>query len=67
MEMSQLDKAYLSYLTTYQRILIERNNLLKQISIYPQLYETLDGWDEQLIDTGIRIIEKREEFLSLMD
>ena len=66
MEMSQLDKIYLSYLTNYQRLLNERNNLLKQIAVYPQLYETLDGWDEQLIDTGMRIIKKREDFLSLM-
>lgn len=67
MEMSQLDKTYLSYLTAYHKILNERNNLLKQISIYPALYDTLDGWDEQLIETGMMIIKKRDEFLRLMD
>lgn len=67
MEMSQLDKTYLSYLTAYHKVLSERNNLLKQIPLYPALYDTLDGWDEQLIDIGIKIIRKREEFLLLMD
>ena len=56
MEMSQLDRTYLQYLTNYNHLLGERNNLLKQIAVFPQLRETLDGWDEQLIMTGEKII-----------
>lgn len=66
MEMSQLDRGYLSCLSDYHRLLTERNNLLKQISLFPQLRETLDGWDEQLIRTGLSIINKREDFMTLM-
>ena len=67
MEMSQLDKGYLQYLTAYNKLLSERNSLLKQINIYPSLRETLDGWDMQLVEIGRVIIKKREEFMSLMD
>ncbi len=66
MEMSQLDKSYLQYLSAYNHLLSERNNLLKQINFFPQLRETLDGWDEQIIDTGCRIIEKRQKFVRHM-
>lgn len=67
MEMSQLDKTYLKYLSNYNRLLGERNNLLKQIGVYPQLRDTLDGWDEQLVFTGVKIIEKRQKFICLID
>ena len=67
MEMSQLDKGYLQYLGSYSRLLTERNNLLKQIAVFPQLRDTLDGWDEQLIFTGEKIIEKRRQFIARID
>ncbi len=63
MRMSQLDKGYLQYLINYQKLLNERNNLLKQISLYPALRETLDGWDRQLVENGIEIVRKREQFV----
>ena len=66
MEMSQLDQTYLQYLSNYQRLLTERNNLLKQIAVFPQLRETLDGWDEQLIVNGCKIIKKRHVFIVLI-
>ncbi len=48
MELSQIDKGYMQQLVAYSKILNERNNLLKQINLYPALIDTLDGWDEQL-------------------
>ncbi len=63
LEMSQLDHGYLQYLTSYNRLLSERNNLLKQISVFPQLRETLDGWDAQLLEAGRELIRKREKFI----
>jgi len=67
MEMSQLDRSYLTYLANYQHLLTERNNLLKQIYLFPSLKETLDGWDEQLVRTGLYIIKKRQSFLLRID
>ena len=67
MELSQIDKGYLQQLIAYNKILNERNNLLKQINLYPALIETLDGWDEQLLTAGQFLIRKREEFVQFLD
>ena len=67
MELSQIDKGYLQQLIAYNKILNERNNLLKQINFYPALIETLDGWDEQLLTAGQFLIKKREEFVQFLD
>lgn len=67
MEMSQLDKGYMNLLVSYNKILNERNNLLKQIKYLPQLEETLDGWDDQLVRVGSAIIKKRQDFIVHID
>ena len=67
MEMSQLDGVYLACLGRYNRLLGERNNLLRQIAQFPALRETLDGWDEQLLDAGEILIKKRQDFIRLID
>ncbi len=67
MEMSQLDKVYLTHLARYHKILSERNNLLKQIFRFPNLRDTLDGWDAQLLESGRIIIRKRESFIRELD
>ena len=63
MEMSQLDRGYLTSLIQYNSILSERNQLLKQIQDHPSLIETLDGWDMQLVKNGCDLIRKRERFV----
>ena len=67
MELSQIDKGYMQQLVAYSKILNERNNLLKQINVYPALIETLDGWDEQLLTAGEFLIKKRAEFVHFLD
>lgn len=64
LELCQLDKVYLYNLTKYNKIINQRNNLLKQISFNKQLLDTLSIWDEQLIDYGTRIINSREQFIN---
>lgn len=63
MELCQLDKIYLDDLTKYNKILRQRNQLLKDIYFRPDLAETLPVWDEQLIGYGGRIIERRQKFI----
>ena len=63
MELCQLDKVYLHHLTGYNRIVAQRNKLLKDLSFRPELRDTLDVWDMQMADYGKKIIEKREEFV----
>lgn len=62
-ELCQLDKLYLSDLTKYNKILNQRNKLLKDISFRPDLIETLPVWDVQLVETGKRIIQRRKIFI----
>ena len=63
MELSQIEKIYLYNLSKYNKILLQRNNLLKQIYADNRLSDTLDIWDEQLITTGTEIIKSRRKFI----
>ncbi len=62
-ELCQLDKIYLSDLSNYNKILNQRNKLLKDMVYRPELSDTLPVWDMQLIDTGKKIIRRREQFV----
>lgn len=63
MELCQLNKAYLYYLTQYKKVLKQRNILLKQIQKNESLKNTLEIWDNQLVEYGTKIIKIREEFV----
>ena len=62
-EMIQLFPPYLHELWQYQKIVTQRNNLLKEISEGRSRESLLEIWDEQLMDTGSRIIRKRLDVL----
>ena len=62
-EICQLDKIYLSDLTRYNKILMQRNRLLKDMQHQPQLMETLPVWDMQLVEFGKRLIRRRRQFV----
>ena len=63
LELCQLDKIYLSDLASYNRILNQRNKLLKDIVFHRELLDTLSVWDMQLIEYGSRIIRRRNSFV----
>lgn len=63
LELSQLDKVYLSDLTNYNRIVNQRNKLLKDVYDRKDLMETLDIWDLQLVNYGKKIIDRRNKFI----
>lgn len=63
MELCQINRAYLYYLTQYKKILKQRNALLKQIQQNESLKDTLEIWDSQLVENGTKIIEIRKEFV----
>lgn len=63
LELCQLDKIYLSDLTNYNKILNQRNHLLKDMVFRPDLADTLPVWDMQLIETGKKIITRRKQFV----
>lgn len=63
LELSQLDKLYLSNLSNYNRIINQRNSLLKEITYQEHLIDTLDIWDMQLAEYGTKVIEGRKQFI----
>lgn len=63
LELCQLDKIYLSDLTAYNKVLKQRNSLLKDMIYHPDLKDTLPIWDEQLVEYGKRIIRRRQSFI----
>lgn len=62
-ELCQLDRIYLSDLAIYNKILGQRNKLLKDMVYRPELKDTLSVWDMQLVDTGKKIIRRRKQFV----
>ena len=64
MELCQLDKIYVHNLVNYNKVLIQRNKLLKDIGFNPYLADTLDVWDEQLVSFGNELIKIRRNFVN---
>ncbi len=67
MELCQLDKTYLYNLNQYNKILNNRNKLLRDIMFSPSLKDTLDIWDEQLVYYGTQIIQRRADFIEMLN
>ena len=67
MELCQLDNFYLYNLTNYNKIVEQRNKLLKDIYTNYSLKDTLDIWDSQLISYGSKIIERRVSFINQLN
>lgn len=65
LELSQLDKVYLSNLANYNRVVNQRNHLLKEISgeNRKNFIDTLEIWELQLVQYGNELIERRKQFV----
>src|ERR1700733_4834177 len=62
--MSQTDNSYLDELISYNKVLINRNALLKQIADTGRYDPTLmEVYDVQLIASGNKLFEKRKAFM----
>ena len=66
-ELCQLDNFYLYNLNNYNKIVNQRNNLLKNLFVNPELKDTLSIWDKQLISYGSKIIERRKQFVDQLN
>lgn len=67
MELCQLDDFYLYNLNHYNKIVNQRNSLLKDMYFNPDLKETLNIWDMQLVSYGSKIIERRSLFVEQLN
>lgn len=67
LELCQLDKLYVHSLVQYNRVLLQRNKLLKELNFRPEYKETLEVWDVQLLMYGKEIIRCREDFVGKLN
>ena len=63
--LSQLRPAYYHALGRYQRVLEQRNKLIKRIRMSQDksLKDTLFAWNEKLVDYGMELMRYRAEFM----
>lgn len=62
----QLIPRYAIILSKYNKILNQRNALLKDIPYHKELMDTLDIWDEKLVSTGSLLIYERLKYIELL-
>ena len=67
MELCQLDSFYLYNLNHYNKIVNQRNKLLKDLYMNPTLRDTLNIWDMQLVSFGSKVIERRIAFVEQLN
>lgn len=53
-------------LSKYNRMLTQRNTLLKDIARKPYLEDTLDIWDRQLVTYGAMLVRKRLDYMQML-
>ncbi|MGB0444269.1 MAG: DNA replication/repair protein RecF, partial [Flavobacteriaceae bacterium] len=64
----QADKVYLQQLIQYQKVLQQRNALLKQMGRYAQnAFDTLSIYNEQLVQLGTPIHKARTDYLAAFE
>jgi len=62
-EISGFRPEYHYLLRDYEKVLNQRNTLLKNINYQPSLRATLSVWDEQLVSIGTRLMNHRIRYL----
>ena len=67
MELCQLDRIYTSDLVRYNKVLAQKNQLLKELAFRSDFREMLPVWNEQLIGYGTSVIRKRREFVEKLN
>lgn len=62
----QLKPSYAEHLAGYKRSLMQRNALLKDIHLSPQLYDILDSWDDSLARYSAAVISERLKYVDIL-
>ncbi|MBB6731700.1 DNA replication/repair protein RecF [Cohnella zeiphila] len=63
MEIGQVHPGYLFDLQQYQRIMQQRNNYLKATDYSRASREMMEVWDEQLTASGVKMMQRRQNFI----
>ncbi|WP_099205106.1 DNA replication/repair protein RecF [Scatolibacter rhodanostii] len=62
----QINPSYVRTLTLYNRLLLQRNALLKDIVRHPDLSDTLEVWNLRLAKYGVQIMIQRADYMRLL-
>ncbi len=62
MALCSLDVCYTDQLLQYQKILKNRNALLRQCQLYPERAEMLEIWDQKLAESGAYLAKTRQDY-----
>lgn len=62
--LSQISKPYLRNLIEYQKVLKQRNALLKKLKTGGRNISELDAWDDLLVGTGLKVMATRRDFVN---
>ena len=67
MELCQLNRIYVHNLSSYNKILIQKNKLLKEIDFMDGAEEFIDIYNRQLVEYGSELIRLRQDFVERID
>lgn len=67
LELCQLNRLYVHSLVQYNKIILQRNKLLKEIGFRPEYEEMLDIYDMQLVSYGRELIHYRRDFIDQLN
>ena len=67
LELCQLNRLYVHSLVQYNKIILQRNKLLKEIAFRPEYEEMLDIFDMQLVSYGRELIHYRRDFIDQLN
>mgnify|MGYP000903913922 FL=1 len=66
-QICQIDAVYRTTLLKYQRVVRQRNSLLKEAQMQRSLVKQVPVWDTQLVALGSELIWRRQEILSILE
>ncbi len=64
---SQTDPQYLRSLQRYQKVLLQRNHLLRLLQDHQAQREQLEFWDGQLVESGSYLIMQRQRLVAALN
>ena len=64
---SQIDHRYLRCLQRYNRVLLQRNHLLRLLQVHQAQPEQLEFWDRELVENGSYIMLQRQHLVRRLD
>ncbi|HEY7295782.1 MAG TPA: DNA replication/repair protein RecF [Dehalococcoidia bacterium] len=64
---SQTDPLYVRALQRYQRVLLQRNSLLRRIAEGHARADELTYWDEQLVREGAQVVHTRQQTMAALE